>query len=199
MERRKFIIGAGALATGSAAAVGTGAFSSVEADRNLTVEVDNDTEGFLGLEAADDTPYVEEDDHGRIEFDFSDSGFNPDSITQFDPLFTMTNNGSNTVQPFMDLEVESFDAGDTGVSAEDIEDSIIFYAKEVTLTGIGPTDREDFTGEDADPGRGGVTYNHSSGQEVEWGLEVDFTDETGAMIPELPEEVSIVVTIGAEE
>ena len=45
MERRKFTIGLGALATGSAAAIGTGAFSAAlidDRDANITVSADGD-------------------------------------------------------------------------------------------------------------------------------------------------------------
>jgi len=49
MNRRKYILGVSSLATGSAAAVGTGAFSSVEADRDIRVEIADDTDAFLAL------------------------------------------------------------------------------------------------------------------------------------------------------
>ena len=48
-NRRKFITGLGALATGSAAAVGTGAFSSAEAERTVDVAVTTDDNALLGL------------------------------------------------------------------------------------------------------------------------------------------------------
>ena len=42
MKRRKFLIGAGSLAAGSAAAMGTGAYSYAEADRTVTVDTTGD-------------------------------------------------------------------------------------------------------------------------------------------------------------
>lgn len=49
MKRRNFILGLGATATGAAGVVGSGAFSSVEADRKITVDVERDAEAFLTL------------------------------------------------------------------------------------------------------------------------------------------------------
>jgi len=51
-NRRKFIAGLGALATGSAAAMGTGAFSSVRAERTISVETAGDVNAYLGLDAS---------------------------------------------------------------------------------------------------------------------------------------------------
>ena len=105
MERRKFVIGAGALATGSAAALGTGAFSSVEADRDVTVEVAGDAEAYLGLEAGSG-PTAEEivDESGDIvELDFSGlgdeggDGINKRATTVFEDVLKVTNQGTNSV------------------------------------------------------------------------------------------------------
>ncbi len=49
MKRRKFLIGAGALAAGGAAALGSGAFTSVEADRDISVEVTGDNNALVRL------------------------------------------------------------------------------------------------------------------------------------------------------
>lgn len=48
-KRRKFLAGIGALVSGSAAAVGTGALSSVEAERTVDVAVTTDDNALLGL------------------------------------------------------------------------------------------------------------------------------------------------------
>ena len=53
MKRRQFILGTGAAAAGGSALLGSGAFSSVEAERDVTVEVADDADGYLGLEPSD--------------------------------------------------------------------------------------------------------------------------------------------------
>jgi len=50
MKRRNFILGLGATVAGSGAAVGSGAFSSAEAERTVSVEIADDDEGYLQLE-----------------------------------------------------------------------------------------------------------------------------------------------------
>ena len=83
MERRKFIIGAGALATGSSAAVGTGAFSTATAlDRQATVEIDSDDEAQLALVPSDTVEGIEIDNDGLLNIDLTgpeDQGVNPQS------------------------------------------------------------------------------------------------------------------------
>ena len=51
MQRRKFLATVGSLAAGTAAAIGTGAFTSVSANRTVNVELSDDSSAFLGLEA----------------------------------------------------------------------------------------------------------------------------------------------------
>ena len=69
MERRKFIIGAGALATGSAAAMGTGALSSFTAGRDANIDVVNDDEALIGLESKVDSDVVAVE-NGNLAIDF---------------------------------------------------------------------------------------------------------------------------------
>ena len=104
MERRKFTIGLGALATGSAAAVGTGAFTSVEADRQVDVTVEDDADAYLGLQNSDgpNDTYFEGQDDGAAALDFSDSGnsgsgVNPNAETEFDSVFQIVNQGTQEV------------------------------------------------------------------------------------------------------
>lgn len=102
MQRRKFIIGLGALSAGTAAAMGTGAFSAVEADRGFSVDVADDANAYLALTSASE--YAEENG-GTIELDFSESnptdkggeGVNKNATTMFLHLFTIKNQGTETV------------------------------------------------------------------------------------------------------
>ena len=114
MERRKFVIGMGSIAAGSAAAVGTGAFTSVSADRGVTVEVDDDNDAYLGLEAERDDIISDDGDDGQLTLDlgsqttnegtdYEGEGFNKEAITEVDGVFRITNQGTDTV----DLEIEN--------------------------------------------------------------------------------------------
>ena len=117
MERRKFTIGLGALATGSAAAIGTGAFTSVEADRDIAVDIADDADAFLGMEPIASSPnsaYADVDD-GVIELDLSDSnddhdsafngtGVNKNATTNILDIFKITNQGTQKVYVSYDSE-----------------------------------------------------------------------------------------------
>jgi len=109
MERRKFLIGTGALAAGGAAALGSGAFSRVESHRDVSIAVANDENAYLGFKRMD-TPhsknYFDYDDEGHAEIqiaghdDFNNngpaetgSGVNSNSRTWFDGLFRLCNQG----------------------------------------------------------------------------------------------------------
>ena len=100
MKRRKFTIGLGSLVAGSAAAVGTGAFTSVHADRSIEVQVSNDADGFLGI--ASDSEYVDSD--GDVfaidlsgETDAGGEGFNTKGFTDVDEIFTLSNRGTGDI------------------------------------------------------------------------------------------------------
>ena len=64
MNRRQALIGIGTLAVGSGAALGSGAFTSVEANRDVSVVTAGDADAALGIEDATDdgtrTGYVNE-------------------------------------------------------------------------------------------------------------------------------------------
>ena len=104
----------GSIAAGSAAAVGTGAFTSVSADRGVTVEVDDDNDAYLGLEAERDDIISDDGDDGQLTLDlgsqttnegtdYEGEGFNKEAITEVDGVFRITNQGTDTV----DLEIEN--------------------------------------------------------------------------------------------
>ncbi|WP_050032896.1 hypothetical protein [Halorubrum halophilum] len=118
-NRRKFIAGLGALATGSAAAMGTGAFTSVSADRQVDVQVAEDANAFLGLDNSSD-PNDAYFDTGSDEYavNFNDSGnsgsgVNPNANTVAKEVFKITNQGTQSVEVSLeannsdDLEVQS--------------------------------------------------------------------------------------------
>lgn len=112
MERRKFLIGMGSLAAGSAAAMGTSAFTSTSANRHLSVTVANDAAAYMGLSAVDGSPnaqYVSGDgSNGELAIEVADtdaggSGVNVNSHTRIDDLFEVTNQGTQPVYVFLRL------------------------------------------------------------------------------------------------
>ena len=127
MERRKFIIGAGALATGSAAAVGTGAFTTATASRNAEVTIAEDSEGFVEITegngvSGDSSRYAKQNSDGQLELNFNDEvldggdiigsvdgkGLNPNTAYTFSEVFTIGNIGGFGQLDFV-IEESGFD------------------------------------------------------------------------------------------
>jgi hypothetical protein len=131
MDRRKFLTAMGSLAAGSAAALGTGAFTSVTAERDATVKVAGDGQAYIKLVPGNDngTPsnpsgpnaaYADYNDDGELELNFDDmasgvggDGANPNAVTDVDEVFYIANQGTQ----------------DVGVWIEDSgSDAVTFYA-----------------------------------------------------------------------
>lgn len=111
MERRKFLIGAGALASGSAAAVGTGAFTSVSADRNVSVGLAGDDNALLEIAPSDgkNAAYATQDGD-TLEINIDDTndvdgaGLNDDARTIIRDVFKIRNSGTQDVYVFIENE-----------------------------------------------------------------------------------------------
>jgi len=107
MDRRKFLIGAGSLAAGGAAAMGSGAFTQATATRQVDVNVVNDTEGYMSFVIDNDEvangQYATLNENGEVVLSFteeagSDSfggpagrGVNANSVYYFDGVFGIAN------------------------------------------------------------------------------------------------------------
>ena len=131
MERRKFVVGLGALASGAAAATGTGAFTAAElSGRQANISVVNDTNGLVGLKADPDTELVRDnggDNDNELVIDFNpDSGdgqgVNPNSKYQVGGLGGIGNLNEVPGNPTLDTTIEDL-AIDTD---SDIEEHYAF-------------------------------------------------------------------------
>lgn len=100
----------GALASGTAGVVGSGAFTSVEANRDLTIGVTGDASALLSIKPAEEggsvtenaDEYVIEESDGTIAIDLSSTsqganGFNKDATTIIDALLDFTNQGTQPI------------------------------------------------------------------------------------------------------
>lgn len=155
MDRRKFIAGLGSLTAAGAAGIGTGAFTSVTADRDMYVAVADDANAFLSLDDIDNSPnseYVDTTSNGIVlnldSTNAGGSGFNVNSQTRIDDLLQVANQGSQTVNVWVTL--------DGGSTFDD--DAVHFYPGDATETelnngeGDGNSVLELGTGKSADIG-----------------------------------------------
>ena len=108
MERRKFLLSVGSTAAAGTALIGSGAFSRVESNRSVTVQIAEDPQAYLGMDdctiEGDKTPnssYAHLDEYGHLEIDMSPSnptegggeGINSDSSTWAHNVFQICNQG----------------------------------------------------------------------------------------------------------
>ena len=123
MNRRKYIATLGVLGSGTAAAMGTGAFTSASASRDVSVSVADDTNGYLGFSASsgENGEFASVDTSsggdGEIALDFgaSDgggSGVGLNSTYNFDDVFTIENQGTQTIYVWANFSGEDLDDDD---------------------------------------------------------------------------------------
>lgn len=119
MKRRQFISGLGAVTASGAAILGSGAFTSVQAERSLVVETAQDSDAFLKLDALGALQRSGAAD--LVEFEFpslaeqvkddvnsqNPQGLGVDSVYRFDSdvngsdgLLRITNHGTQPVDVF---------------------------------------------------------------------------------------------------
>lgn len=138
MQRRKFLATVGSLTAGTAAAMGTGAFSSATAERDVIVEMAGDESAYVGLEAGTApgvSPYVDiKDGELIIKLDYNGEGYgvNKGAVTEIgDPddgeyeteyAFKLTNQGTQPI--FVGL---SYDFDNTGWLEKDKDQSYIEF------------------------------------------------------------------------
>lgn len=128
MNRRTLLAALGFAAAGGSTAVGTGAFTSVSADRQVSVRVADDRRAFLGLEPTDgpNGAYARRTADGLLEVDFSDTaaggeGLGTDSVYRFDDVFRVTNRGTQPVYVWATLD------GSGDLSTDGPDPDVYFY------------------------------------------------------------------------
>ena len=122
MQRRNFLIGAAGTAIGGSALVGSGAFTSVEAERDFALAVAGDADAFLSIEVQDpEHAGVTDDDIVELAFDgeatgegasgADGEGINKNATTRFDEVISIQNQGTEDVELFFVTDQADVDAG----------------------------------------------------------------------------------------
>lgn len=175
VKRRKFLIGMGALAAGSATAMGTGAFEGayVHGDRDLNLSVTNDSNGYLRL--IDTSQYASYStvnggvEHGAEELQIDLTRLNPNADTRLDDVFRV----QNTTGAKVDLKI-----GDEDTHGGFYEDTFQIWAQP--------------TGDDPVRIDAGDSIELEAGEEVEINLVVLLQSGPNSGRPNgLPSQVSV--------
>ena len=124
MERRKFVIGLGALATGASAAVGTGALTAARLDdRDVSVQVADDSNGLITLIDGDTAATFESNGQLAIDFDQisnNSQGVNPNSTYQ---VGYIDDDGEDSIDEWV--------AGDNEIDGPDVTSQDVLYNDDV--------------------------------------------------------------------
>ncbi len=148
MQRRTFLVGVGGSSLGASALIGSGAFSRIESQRRVKIEVAEDPDAYLGLDGcpdSDNSSYTEIDDSGHLAVEMSPknenadndlgSGINSDSFTWFDNVFQICNQGKDTVCVWITAEVAENLELDEEYEDEDIVDFYLGDDRDRSLLG----------------------------------------------------------------
>lgn len=162
MKRRTVIAGLGSLTVSGALAVGSGAFTSVSAERTLAVETAGDNQSLLRLkQLGDGKRSIESGSPEEVEFSFpglqerlddSDLGLGTDSVYEFDRdasasqnddptegLLRITNQGTQTIHVYSqhetesEIEIELYDVDDSNETALRVDPKKLATGKHVDV------------------------------------------------------------------
>lgn len=134
MNRRKFLATLGVATTGTSAAAGTGAFTSVSANRSVSVQVASDSNALLGLVPGNTGLVTESDGTLQINLDGTGTpaeGVNFDAVTQIgshenpeeDHAFKIVNQGTQSVM----LKLNHYFTDTEWIGSRESEQSFIRY------------------------------------------------------------------------
>jgi len=176
MKRRKFVIGTGALAAGSAAAVGSGAFTSVSAARSVNIDVVGDESAYLSLAPCEDSPngvYAEITDG---TFTLNIPNLNANAFTRIDDVFKITNQGTQPVVVYIQEFGANTVAADIGVKEDELTGTSLPNETDGPGgNGIDGDDVYDVSGPGG-PGYGNLGIKIDEGESVKLGVYVDTSD-----------------------
>lgn len=141
MQRRKLLLGVGT-AAGVAGAVGSGAFTSVSARRDVAVQVADDSDALLSLQpgTGPNAEAFTTVSDGLVGLDFSEtdaggSGLGTDSTYQFDGLLSVRNRGTQRVYVYVRVsggvsndELYFYPGSDTTVQLRDRANEVVELA-----------------------------------------------------------------------
>lgn len=111
MNRRQFVAGVGGLTVGGSAVMGSSAFSTVRAERNVSLNVESDQNAYLVFDGVSNNFARDDDLIGFVfddevtpsdggTFDETGDGVSPNSVYEFTGLVQIQNQGTESVVVF---------------------------------------------------------------------------------------------------
>jgi len=112
MNRRNVLVGLGGIVASGGALLGTGAFSQVEASRDVNIDTAGDSSALIGIDLTGDLAGQNGD---TISFELS-KDVNLDAITSFNGALTITNNRETTGDT---VDIDIHDGSDNSFVTDD--------------------------------------------------------------------------------
>lgn len=146
MKRRVLLAGVSLSTIGVGAAFGSGAFTTVSADRSVELEVKNDANARISFEKGDGATQVIETTDGSGDsasvIKLTQSDLNEQAKTSFIDALTITNNGTGGSAPDVNLYVEDSDLlggtwDSTTDNEEDTDDTLDFQKNSNSASIVG--------------------------------------------------------------
>lgn len=201
MERKQILFGLGVV-SGGAAIVGSGAFSSVDADREVNVDVSGDKSAFLKLKPAEGAngDYATITDEGLLAVEMSDEndqilgdGVNQNARTSFGDVFAITNQGTQEVGIWIEHEAEHVEFESNGSVLDDPDAPLVVEPGQEISVGL----RTDTRGTEPDVDRllDGITIHASADEESDV---PELSAERSIMNPEPSPGEETIITIDLE-
>lgn len=146
LSHRKILIGIGLIAVVSGTALGSGAFTQVTADRSMTVEVADDSNGLVGISGGESNArYVttnSNDPAAGIELKIDNStlggnanGLNPNATVTIDKILQLQNNAGESIDVSINYSEESALTFDLD-SSTDTADSTVTLSSDGATTQV---------------------------------------------------------------
>jgi hypothetical protein len=183
MQRRKFLLGMGSVAAGGAAAMGSGAFTQVSANRGVKVNLAGDSNALLGLKSSSsrnrNDEYVVYEGDSTLSIDISSSnsniigkGINDDAVTVIRDMFDIVNQAPNPV--FVWHETNANDGDSDGNDGNDAAPFGLFSDLPANKEPGGPPRQS---------GPGGVSTGLGEGEKAQDALSSEEGNNLGSSIP----------------
>lgn len=185
-QRRSTLVGLAGLVAGGGAVVGTGAFTSVEAERTVTVETAGDRSAALSIDTLDTPNSNEYVSSGSTlgtgeTLSIDISNVNLEAITHINRLFEITNNGTQDVVVYIQEGIDRNNGNDSGNAidftalVDQFSNVSAPYGGDKGSNAIANKNLADISAPNGSPGSVGVLL--PVGKTLEVGLSMDTSDD----------------------
>lgn len=140
LNRRNVIFGLGTVVAGGGVAFGTGAFSQVEADRTITVDVNDDQNAFVSITPNANTDLVTVDENGQIMIqwnadDFGGSGAHQNATITINEAIDFAHNGESGTTYEVSLANDNL-TGDASIAFTNVTEPIVLAEGDSKTAGL---------------------------------------------------------------